>query len=556
MSPQTTYHNPIIPGFSPDPSIILVDGIFYLTTSTFHIFPGLPIYASRDLRKWTHIANAISRPSQIDLSRAAMSKMPLDTGKSMVGAGGLFAPTIRYNKGRFYIICTNAIVGSATKSGAGSGTGSESETENFSLQNFIIHTDDIINSHWSDPIFIDNFHGIDPSLFFDNDNGKVYFQGCYNINRLTQPSCTIKQFEIDITTGARLSEETEIWDGHARYDTEGPHIYEVDGWYYLLVAEGGTFEHHMLCIARSKDIWGPYEDYEANPILSADGTGEYIQNAGHGELFQDGEGGWWAVGLGVRDEGWGTGDKLGTGEFVSVLGRESFLARVEWPRGGWPRVQEGGFRMEFESDVVGVGEGGEEDGFTAPANVSDVYIRYPDLGKYTIPEDGRGAILLVPSTTGFSETQGTCTFLGRRQRSHTTVAIATLDIPTLSRGIFAGLALYKDNLRHASLSYNPTDRKASLIVKTLDGERSASDAMPIDQDVKSLQFKIVSQPTGWTFSVSPTGGNSWTELGRVSAVEFSAREMTGPILGIFARAAAEAETRQDAVVFSSFKIEI
>jgi beta-xylosidase len=244
----TTYTNPLLPGFNPDPSIIhhAESGYFYLITLTFHLYPGLPIYASRDLKTWAHIGNAINRPQQLSLQKAHMVAMPLDTEKKMVGAGGLFAPTIRFVRGRFWGICTNAIIDE-------SGEGDESE-EGFNVRNLIFQTYDIWAGEWSDPIYVD-FHGIDLSLFFDDDDsGKVYFQGCYFINRLQQPSCTIKQFEISPETGEKLPDEKEIWGGHARYDTEGPQIYKRGDWYYLIVAEGGTFEHHMLCIARLKSI--------------------------------------------------------------------------------------------------------------------------------------------------------------------------------------------------------------------------------------------------------------------------------------------------------------
>ncbi|RSL82987.1 hypothetical protein CEP52_016834 [Fusarium oligoseptatum] len=184
----------------------------------------------------------------------------------------------------FYIVCTNAGHGGKT----------------LRTDNFVISTTDIWSNNWSDPIPIP-FKGIDPGLFFDDD-GRVYFHGCFLLDRTKQPSCTITQFEINIETGEPISEQREIWQGHARYDTEGPHIYKLGKWYYLLVAEGGTFEHHMLCISRSESVWGPYEDFKGNPILTADGKDdEYIQNTGHGELFQDSNGQWWAAVFGCEE---------------------------------------------------------------------------------------------------------------------------------------------------------------------------------------------------------------------------------------------------------------
>ncbi|KAK0379921.1 hypothetical protein CLIM01_02714 [Colletotrichum limetticola] len=349
MAMKRTYCNPIVPGFAPDPSVVFVDGVFFLVTSSFHIFPGLPIYASTDLQGWKHIGNAINRKEQISLNHASTAVMPLDTGNIMVASAGLFAPTIRYHKGTFYIICTNAT----------------HDEDTFSLDNFYITTTDIWSGNWTDPIHF-SFNGIDPSLYFDDD-GRVYVQGCWMIDRLKQPSCTIKQFEMDIATGKALTEDREIWGGFARYDTEGPHIYKRGGYYYLLVAEGGTFEHHLLSIGRSKDIWGPYESCNANPIMTADGKpDEYIQNIGHGELFQDQSGAWWAAVLGVRNEN----DR-------PPLGRETFLTAVDWPEDGWPTIQQP--TMEFERVLSGPVGGNASLIHKAPANLDLVYIRDPEF---------------------------------------------------------------------------------------------------------------------------------------------------------------------------------
>lgn len=152
--------------------------------------------------------HAINRPSQLDLSQATARSFPLDTGHSMVASAGLFAPTLRHHKGTFYIACTNCF----------------HHEDAWRYENFLVSCKDIVSGTWSDPLFFP-FQGIDPDLFFDDD-GRVYVQGSWQMDRLKQPSCTIKQFEIDVTSGKPLSEPREIWGGFARYDTEGPHIYK------------------------------------------------------------------------------------------------------------------------------------------------------------------------------------------------------------------------------------------------------------------------------------------------------------------------------------------
>ncbi|KXH36347.1 hypothetical protein CNYM01_10790 [Colletotrichum nymphaeae SA-01] len=540
---MTKFQNPIIPGFAPDPSVVMVDGTFYLVTSSFHVFPGLPIYASRDLQSWKHIGNAINRPEQLTLANAGTNSFTLDTGHTMIATGGLFAPTIRHHRGRFYIVCTNC----------GSSNGSSD------LENFIIHTSDIWSGEWSDPISVD-FHGIDPSLFFDDDD-RVYFQGCFVMDRSKQPSCTIKQVEIDVLTGKQLSEQREIWGGYARYDTEGPHVYKVDEWYYLLVAEGGTFEHHMLSIARSRDTWGPYESYEGNPIMTADGKDEHIQNIGHGELFQDASGAWWAAVLGVRRDGDG----------CAALGRESFLTPVEWPQGGWPRIHQP--KMDFEREFAEAALSLDVQALKPPADVANVFVRDPEFSKYRLSKDDEHRMTLLPSRSGLSSPTGICTFLGRRQRSLASYAVASLDLDDntkKARGLRAGLAMYRDSVRHVSIAYD-CDVKA-VVCHAFNSATGLNKifpkTLPLRNETRKISFKIRASETDWKFYTAlhdedgaAFGSESlgldscdWEGLGVVAVKDLDARDFTGPILGVFAQTSVE-ETKDAPVTFSRFSVE-
>ncbi|KAJ4312083.1 hypothetical protein N0V84_010106 [Fusarium piperis] len=483
------YRNPIVPGFSPDPSVVFVDGVFYLANSSFHVFPGIPIYASRDLKTWTHIGNAINHLEQLSLDGASTAKMPLDTGHFMYASGGLFAPTIRHHQGKFYVICTNFL------------------------------------AFESDPVYIP-FYGIDPSLFFEDD-GRVYFQGCYTIgNRMKQPTCTIKQFEIGLETGKQLSEEREIWEGRAKYDTEGPHIYKI---------------------GKPESIWGPYEDYAANPIMTADGKDEYIQNLGHGELFQDGEGRWWVSGLGVRNDN--EGEPLGKDNFVAPLGRESFLAPVEWTESGWPKITQP--TMKFLARPVKVPEGLPE--IVAPRDVSNLYIRTPDLSKYRVPEDDASQWVLYPSRANLSTPTGTPTFVGRRQMSLNSVSTATLDISKLEKGVEAGLALYKDHRRHVSIIYNSDSRKITCRDVSMDIDNVLLGEASVKTGAFQVQFRIVADPKKWTFFTRGSE-QEWTQVGTLEAWKFVAREMTGPMFGVFAHALSE-HGESVAVSFSEFTVD-
>jgi len=514
---ETTYSNPIVPGFAPDPSVVLVDDTFFLVNSSFHLFPGLPIYASKDLKTWKHIGNAIHRPDQLTLRLASALHLPIDTGHHIIAAGGLFAATIRHHKGTFYVICSNAAMPPDGIMTAGT-------------DNFVVSTTDIYAGDWSDPVYVP-FSGIDPDLFFDDD-GKVYLQGCFQMNREVQPSCDIRQFQVDLSTGKALSKTKTIWDGWAKYDTEGPHIYKVGSWYYLVVAEGGTFEHHMLSIARSKSPDGPYEAWDQNPIVTADGKPEYIQNVGHGDLVQDRSGNWWAVVLAVRNE-----------KTCQPLGRETFLAPVDWPEGGWPTVRQP--KMSFTGPVVG-GAAAAEWSPKIPPRVADLYVGEPDPWRYQLPPTAQGRFSLVPSMERLADAFGPTTFIGRRQRSLDALSLTSIDITasriTLMRGtIRAGLAVYKDHFRHAVITLDFNTREVTLRVldQSRKLDRTSDVTYRVPDDVASVALRIVASAKQYVFSVRPGAladgdGAPWTELGTCETEELAAREMTGPIFGTFA----------------------
>ncbi|KXH64268.1 hypothetical protein CSAL01_06793 [Colletotrichum salicis] len=523
MFNKQKFRNPIIPGFAPDPSVVMVDGTFFLVTSSFHVFPGLPIYASRDLQKWNHIGNAINRPEQLTLANAGTNSFTLDTGHTMIATGGLFAATIRHHRGRFYIVCTNC----------GSSNGSSE------LENFTIHTSDIWSGKWSGPVPVD-FHGIDPSLFFDDDD-RVYFQGCFVMNRSKQPSCTIKQVEIDVHTGKQLSEQREIWGGYARYDTEGPHVYKVDGWFYLLVAQGGTFEHHMPSIARSKYIRGPYESFGGEPDHDCRWQGRLHPEYRSQRALSGCEGAWWAAVLGVRRDGDG----------CAAMGRESFLTPVEWPQGGWPRIHQP--KIEFERELTeALLSSADSTARNPPAGVPNVFIKDPDFPSI-------GYLRMMNA---------------RRQRSLTGWAIACLELNDdvkSAKGLQAGLAMYRDTVRYVSVAYD-SDAETVVCHHAFNSATGLNKIFPrsllLRNETRKISFKIQASETEWKFYAVPheedvdvSGvqssdlvGYKWEELATVAVKDLDARDFTGPILGVFAQISVE-ETEDVSIMFCNFSVD-
>jgi alpha-N-arabinofuranosidase len=283
------FSNPIIPGFAPDPSIVQVDDDFYLINSTFEYFPGIPIYHSTDLVNWDLISYALNDPEQIDLDRIKSSD-------------GIHASTIRYHDGVFYIITTNNVDGT--------------------MANFIVTATDP-RGPWSAPHVLDGAPGIDPSLFFDDD-GRVWYVGNHIPPDPEFPGqAEIWLQEVDIEAMQLIGERYYLWRGCCGgVWAEGPHIYKKDGYYYLLISEGGTAYEHALAIAISKDITGPYQNNPRNPVLTHRQLSyDYpISGVGHADLVELADGRWYAVALGWR---------LVDGTH-GILGRETFLLPVIW----------------------------------------------------------------------------------------------------------------------------------------------------------------------------------------------------------------------------------
>ncbi|OON97102.1 MAG: hypothetical protein ATN31_08745 [Candidatus Epulonipiscioides saccharophilum] len=280
--------NPILSGFYPDPSICRVDDTFYMVTSTFEYFPSVPIFKSKNLINWTQIGHCVTDENYLKLSNSKIS-------------GGIFAPTIRYHNGTFYMITTDV-----------SGIG------NF----FVTATDPA--GPWSKPIKVD-FKGIDPSLYFEGDN--VY---CNTTGRDTNNNQGIIMARIDIKTGECLEDKKFLWTGTGGVYPEGAHIYKHGDKYYLLVAEGGTSMGHMETIACSDNIYGPYESNPANPILTHRNFIGQIQGTGHMDIVQAADGNFFAVFLGFRL----------TESYFHHLGRETFIAPVTWKENEFPIIND------------------------------------------------------------------------------------------------------------------------------------------------------------------------------------------------------------------------
>jgi alpha-N-arabinofuranosidase len=436
-----TYRNPVIAGFNSDPSICRVGDDYYMVSSTFEYFPGVPVYHSKDLVNWQLIGHCISRPDQL----------PNELN--------IFATTIRHHNGVFYMITTN--------------TGIEG--------NFYVTATDPAGP-WSDPVFI-KVKAIDPDLFFDDD-GKVYVT-----------SSTFELFEIDLKTGNLLSEGRKVWNGTGGRYPEGPHIYKKDGFYYLMAAEGGTEEAHTQTIARSKYIWGPYSDNPANPILShvnAPGQGSPIQGVGHADITQAHDGSWWMIFHGYRPV-------IGY-PVHHTIGRETFLAPVSWPTNGWPVVNGNGtVTLDMRVPTLPLKP------FEAKPSRSDFkdqeldlewnYLRYPVSSNYSTT--ARKGYLRLKGSAQTIEDRKSPTFIGRRVRDLNFAASTELEFNPSRENEEAGLTLINNGAHFDLLIKQENGRR--VLVSRLRFGGVVHDSKPVILKPGPVKLAVQGEKASLTF---------------------------------------------------------
>jgi len=288
---------PILQGFYPDPTVCRVGDDYYLATSSFEYFPGIPLFHSTDLVSWTQVGHILSRRTQFRRGAGADST-------------GIYAGTLRYHAGRFWYVTTNV--------------------SDFTAGQIVVSATDPAGP-WTEPTFISEAIGIDPDLCWDEDGLCLLTWKAMDFTTETG----IMQARVDLGSGELLDEPYPIWQGSGLDAVEGPHLYLIDQWWYLLLAEGGTERGHSVTVARAPSPRGPFETHPQNPIFSRRSVISHpVQNVGHADLIQLADGGWAAVYLGVRNRGSTPG--------YHVLGRETFLGAIDWV-GGWPVFDDSAF---------------------------------------------------------------------------------------------------------------------------------------------------------------------------------------------------------------------
>lgn len=505
------YRNPILAGFYPDPSICRVDDKFYLINSSFVYFPGLPIFESTDLVNWEQIGYVIDRKEQADFSGAGVSR-------------GMYAPTIRYNKGTFYVICTNV-------SGGG---------------NFIV-TAKNPQGPWSNPILIPEANGIDPDIFFDED-GKVYITHNgpppNNIS-VHDGHRAIYTFEYDIEKQKRIGESKLIVNGGTDMAIkpvwiEGPHIIKKEEFYYLICAQGGTGYNHSEVVFRSKNVFGPYESFVNNPILTQThldpNRKNEISTTGHADFVQLPNGDWWSVFLGCRPYE----------SDLYNIGRETFMMPVEW-KNNWPEIVGGNNPLPFAnkkpnlpSSNIAVkpmtGNFISRDDFNGERlGFEWNFVRTP-LDKWY--ELNKGKLYIKPRKESI-HTETNFSFIGRRQQHMQFEASTKLSYTLTSALQTAGLVAFQNEKQYLLLGKR-LNSEGKVEVFLEETAATVNNGIPIilakkklSDNLKELYLKIEGKKRFYDFYYKTSEKGEWILLAKdIDAVILSTTK-AGGFVGTF-----------------------
>lgn len=510
LTSENEFYNPILPGWYSDPSICRVDSDYYMVTSTFGYFPGIPLFHSRDLVNWRQVGNVIDRPEQMTFTGESLDK------------GGIYAPQISYNPatGLYYVISTDC---TGIHGGRHFFVTSKSPAEG-----------------WSDPTWLDTIDGIDPSLFFDDD-GSAYI--VYKEDTTGQPKWSnhraIRIIRFDPATGATVGEsvkfnEEGVGPEERLARDEGPHIYKVNGHYYMVCAEGGTGNFHSAVVYKADNVMGPYTRWSRNPMLTQRLLKEKRSNAvtctGHADLVETPEGEWWAVFLGCRP---------GKDGYQS-LGRETFMMPVSWSKDGFPYItqEKDTIPMVLERKGAVRGDSMLSGNFTWSDNFRGkklrpewMSLRSSAAGHYKLSKRG---LEMTPSEE-LSTGLGTPAYIGRRMQHHKFTATTSMRFNPADDGERAGLLLLKNESRQYFMAVGkdgislrrvgPKDRVEVIVSK------------PLDTHGKPVELKVVSHGTSYDFLYRPEGDADWLTLADgvdASWVSDRAGGFTGTTIGPYA----------------------
>lgn len=502
FSAQEEFLNPILAGWYPDPAITDDGhGNFYMVHSTFAFYPGIPVFHSTDLVNWKQVGNVIHRPNQVDLTGFGISR-------------AVFAPDISYDNGTFYLTCT--IV---------DGKG-----------NFVMTAEDPAGP-WSDPVWLPEVSGIDPGLFFD-DNEKSYL--VYNSEApKNEPKYsghrTIRMIEFDKESLKTIGDNRILVDGGVDISTkpvwaEGPRIYKLNGYYYLMTAEGGTAVNHSEMIYRNRDINDEFVPFDENPILTQrhlDPNRENpITSAGHADIVQHPNGDWYGVFLAVRPY---EGDYYNTG-------RETFLTPVKWEN-DWPIFDLDGEEIKYSYPLP---EGVEinEDLFPLNGNFSFtekfdktelplnwMMLRTPKTNWYDLGEGTEGITLKTrPETVAGNANPS---FLGHRQQHLIGEVSISVEFRAENEQEKAGLLAFQNESHYF---YAALSKEGGKPVAQLYKADELIENIQLDTSISEVEFKMTFEEDVYQFYYKTD--NDWQKLGDAMDGKYLSTRVAGGFVGV------------------------
>lgn len=540
LAQELSYKNPIIPGSYPDPSICRVGNDYYIVNSSFEYFPGLPIHHSKDLVNWNLIGYGLHRDDQCS---GEMNLVDVQTD------GGIHAPSIRYHDGLFYIITTNVY-----------SPGPNQPTE---MINFII-TSEQIEGPWSAPHIIEDAPGIDPDIVFDED-GKIWYVGTHvpeNPNFNGEGEIWLQ--ELDLDDWSLKGERYFLWRGALYYGTwaEGPHIYKRNGFYYLLIAEGGTSLEHAVMVSVSDNVKGPYVPNARNPILTSRHLSNdyWVNSIGHADLLELADGRWYMVALGIRSE-------IDT---YSNMGRETHLIPVTWEKEPfkwkydniekeWSDLPdrerfEKLRRVNYEWPVCSPLTGRVERSFPLPfpaspqankqsfrdnfdsetLNLEWNFRRVPKEGTYLI-NNKDGYLRLFPSKNVI-ENRKSCSLLGIRQiETDFEFSVKMLYNPSIPE-VQAGVSLFQKDDNYLTFTIEKNGEQY-IILKLISKERKMEPVIVQQTFLKSYNdsiiFKVFSKNKSYKYYYSLDNGTSFDFFAETSSNLLLSKGYTGAYMGIY-----------------------
>ncbi|MFE7794766.1 glycoside hydrolase family 43 protein [Streptomyces sp. NPDC057460] len=493
-----TFTNPVLAGSYPDPSVCRVGEDFYLVTSSFAYYPGIPVFHSHDLVHWRQLTHVLNRPEHLSLQG-------FDT------SDGIWAPTIRHHNGTFYVVSTIA------KQRRGSVT--------------FIATATNPAGPWSDPIPLEA-EGIDPSLFFDDD-GRCWFTGCRDAVRSAAGAPgELWMRQLDLQSLTLVGPTHVLWHGAMRGAwVEAPHIYKRDGVYYLIAAEGGTEGNHSVTAARADAVTGPYVTDPRNPLLTHRhrGRNEPVQNVGHADLVDTADGETWALTLGVRPI-----------NGSHTLGREVFLVPVEWTTNGPVFAPESGcVRLSERLPSIAGPQSSKECAEVtrrvhfgdAPLGLEWNNLRGP-ADAFIRPAPGGAGLDCRLSPEPLTSKQ-TPAFIGRRQQHIRFSSRVSISFAAADPSEAAGLAVFQSQARHATLALTVDDSGAAQVVlKAWETEDRCIRVTRVPAAGSDMLLAVEGDETSYAFHFKAHEASEWTHVASIERAFFST-ESAGGFVGVY-----------------------